>query len=265
MKTADEKTTSQPGMSEPFIQIEDLRKSFGRQEVLKGVNLEVKRGEILVVIGRSGEGKSVMLKHIMGLMDADSGVVRVDGEDITDLGERKLGRVRRKLGMLFQEGALFDSLNVARNVAFPLLEAGWKNTDEIFDQVRRTLAEVDLEEHMAKMPINLSGGMRKRVSLARAVVTHPECVLYDEPTSGLDPVVSDSIDRLIRKLRDVFNLTSLVVTHDMKSAYHIADRIAFYRQGTIYFLGTPDELNAQDDPVIRDFIEGRSRPHDVDL
>jgi len=250
---------STAGKSPYFIEIENLRKTFGKQEVLKGVDLKVKRGEILVIIGRSGSGKSVLLKHIMGLLRADSGSIRVDGQEVTELPERKLGPLRKKLGILFQEGALFDSLNVARNVAFPLFEMGMRNRQEVLRLVKEALADVDLEQHLAKMPIELSGGMRKRVSLARAIVTKPECILYDEPTSGLDPIVADSIDFLIRKMQDSHHLTSLVVTHDMKSAYRVADRIAFYRDGQIYFLGTPEALKNSPDPVIQDFIHGRSR------
>jgi phospholipid/cholesterol/gamma-HCH transport system ATP-binding protein len=246
-----------------YIQIQDLHKSFGKQEVVKGVSLAVKRGETLVIIGRSGEGKSVLLKLILGLLRADSGSVRVDGQEVTKLPERKLGPVRRKLGMLFQDGALFDSLNVARNVAFPLFEAGLRDRKEVLRRVKEALAQVELEEHLAKMPVNLSGGMRKRVSLARAVVSKPECVLYDEPTSGLDPVVADSIIYLIAKMKEVHHLTSVVVTHDMKCAYQVGDRIALLREGKIYFLGTPCELKGNPDPVVQDFIQGRSQPRQV--
>lgn len=246
-----------------YIEIEGLRKSFGKQEVIKGVDLKVKRGETLVIIGRSGEGKSVLLKLILGLLKADGGSVRVAGQEVTQLPERKLGPVRRKLGMLFQDGALFDSLNVARNVAFPLFEAGMRDRKEVFLRVKEALTQVELEEHMAKLPINLSGGMRKRVSLARAVVSKPECVLYDEPTSGLDPVVADSIIYLIAKMKEVHHLTSVVVTHDMKCAYRVGDRIALFRQGKIYFMGTPDALRGNPDPVIQDFIQGRSEPRQI--
>lgn len=227
------------------------------------MNLEIKRGESMVIIGGSGTGKSVTLKHIMGLLHPDRGRVFVDGEEVSSLPERKLGPIRRKVGILFQDGALFDSFNVAENVAFPLFEAGLKDRKEIFERVREALAVVNLEEHLAKMPNNLSGGMRKRVSLARAIVTHPECILYDEPTSGLDPVVSDQINILIREMQKRYEVTSLVVTHDMKSAYHVGDRIAFAREGQVYFLGTPNEVKACKDPIVQDFIEGRSRPNAI--
>lgn len=254
---------SPQGSSPNYIEIQDLRKSFGRQEVIKGVNLEIRRGETFVIIGRSGEGKSVLLKLILGILRADSGVVRVDGDEVTRLPERKLGPVRRKLGMLFQDGALFDFMNVARNVAFPLFEAGLRDRKEVLRRVEEALTQVELEEHMAKMPIALSGGMRKRVSLARAVVSKPECVLYDEPTSGLDPVVADSIIYLITKMKETHRLTSVVVTHDMKCAYRVADRIALFRKGQIYFLGTPEELKNNPDPVVQDFIQGRSQPRQL--
>lgn len=256
-KQSEEKTPN-------YIEIRDLWKSFGKQEVLKGLSLNVRRGETFVIIGRSGEGKSVLLKHILGLMNADSGSVRVDGQEVTGLAERKLGAIRRKLGMLFQEGALFDSMNVARNVAFPLFEAGLRDRKEVFRRVKEALTDVELEEHLAKMPMNLSGGMRKRVSLARAIVSKPECVLYDEPTSGLDPVVADSIIDLITKMKEVHHLTSVVVTHDMRCAYRTGDRIALFRKGHIYFLGTPDALKNNPDPVIQDFIQGRAQPRQVE-
>ncbi len=243
-----------------FLQIEDVHKSFGAQEVLRGMNLKVRRGETMVIIGGSGTGKSVTLKHVMGLLQPDEGRVFVDGEEVNVLPERKLGAIRRKIGLLFQDGALFDSLNVAENVAFPLFEAGLRDRSAVFERVREALTVVNLQEHLAKMPNNLSGGMRKRVSLARAIVTKPECILYDEPTSGLDPVVSDQINILIREMQARYRITSLVVTHDMKSAYHVGDRIAYAREGRVYFVGTPDELRNCDDPDVQDFLEGRSRP-----
>lgn len=251
-------------VEDPFLVIRDLRKRFGMQEVLKGTNLTVHRGETVVIIGRSGSGKSVLLKHIMGLVEADSGSIHVDGEEITGLHERELGRIRRKIGILFQDGALFDSFNVAENVAFPLMETGMRDREAIYERVKEALEDVDLGEHLAKMPNNLSGGMRKRAALARAIVTRPSCILYDEPQSGLDPIVSDSINLLIRKLQRKYGITSIVVTHDMKSAYQIGDRIAYYREGEIYFIGTPGELQSNSDPLIQDFIEGRSRPNRQD-
>lgn len=243
----------------PFLAVSDLRKSMGTQEVLRGVDLEIKRGECVVILGQSGEGKSVLLKHLIGLIAPDSGSIRIDGEEIVGLSERRLNPVRRKLGVLFQDGALFDSMTVAENVAFPLRERGIRDLDTLLAKVRAALEVVGLEAHMEKMPINISGGMRKRVALARAIVTRPECIFYDEPTSGLDPIVADSIDHLIRRLQRKFDITSVVVTHDMKSMFHIADRVAYLRGGRIYFYGTPDEIRASSDLQIQNFLEGRSQ------
>ncbi len=241
-----------------FVEVRDLHKTLGKQEVLRGVTLDIRRGECLVVLGQSGEGKSVLLKHLIGLMAPDSGSIRIDGEEIVNLSERQLSPVRRKLGVLFQDGALFDSMTVAENVAFPLRELGIRDIGTLLARARTALEVVGLEQHMEKMPINISGGMRKRVALARAIITQPECILYDEPTAGLDPVVADSIDHLIRRLQREFEVTSIVVTHDMKSMFHIADRVAYLREGRIYFLGTPEEIRRSEDPVITNFIQGRS-------
>lgn len=243
---------------ESFIEVSELRKTLGNQPVLRGVDLSVRRGETMVVMGRSGEGKSVFLKHLIGLMIPDSGSIRVDGEEIVGLGERQMSPVRKKIGVLFQEGALFDSMTVAENVAFPLQERGIRNRVELLEKVTEALRVVELDEHLDKMPVTLSGGMRKRVGLARAIVTEPRCILYDEPTAGLDPVVADSIDHLIRRLQKKFTVTSVVVTHDMKSVFKVASRVAYLREGAIYFLGTPEELQASTDPNIVNFIEGRS-------
>ncbi len=241
-----------------MITIRNLHKTLGKQEVLRGIDLEVRKGETCVVIGRSGGGKSVLLKHFVGLLQPTSGEVLVDGSDIAGLPERKLGAIRRKVGILFQSGALFDSMNVEENIAFPLREAGLKNKKEIDERVSEALEMVDLAGEQKKMPENLSGGMRKRVGLARTIVSRPECILFDEPTTGLDPIASDSINHLIRRLQKRLSVTSVVVTHDMKTAYHTADRIAYLHEGRIYFLGTSEELRASVDPVIRDFVEGRS-------
>ncbi len=241
-----------------FFDVEEIYKSFNTQHVLRGASLQVQRGETMVIIGASGGGKSVFLKHLIGLMQPDRGRVCVDGVEISSLHERRLGSVRRKVGILFQNGALFDFMNVAQNVAFPLREAGVRDQGEIERRVREALQVMDMEKDMEKMPIDLSGGMRKRVALARAVVSKPACILYDEPTTGLDPVTADSINHLIRRLQEDFEITSVAVTHDMRSAYHIGDRIAFLVDGQIYFSGTPEELRASRDPVIVDFIEGRS-------
>jgi phospholipid/cholesterol/gamma-HCH transport system ATP-binding protein len=243
-----------------MIEVRGLAKSIGRQEILRGVNLTVAKGETLVIIGRSGGGKSVLLKHLVGLMIPDSGEIWIDGENITGLTERQLGPIRLKVGILFQSGALFDSMTVEENIAFPLQEAGERDPAKIARNVSEMLEVIELEGEQRKMPVNLSGGMKKRVGLARSIIRRPSCVLYDEPTAGLDPVVSDSINRLIRRLQKRFGVTSVVVTHDMKSAFHIADHIAYLHEGRIYFYGTPQELEISRDPLIQDFMLGRSEP-----
>lgn len=244
--------------AKPFIELTDVRKSIGEQKILRGVNLTIREGETMVLIGGSGGGKSVTLKHIIGLMRPDSGRVKIDGQCIVGLAERELADIRRKIGVLFQNGALFDSMTVGQNVAFPLRERGEKNLHILTDRATEALELVGLAEHIDKAPNHLSGGMRKRVALARAMVTHPKCMLYDEPTAGLDPIATNSIDHLIRDMQARYNVTSVVVTHDMKSAYHIGDRIAFLREGAVYFCGTPEELQACEDPLVKDFIEGNS-------
>jgi phospholipid/cholesterol/gamma-HCH transport system ATP-binding protein len=244
--------------ADPFISIRDLHKKLGRQEVLRGVDLDVQAGQTLVVIGRSGGGKSVLLKHIIGLFKPTSGEVLVEGQNITGLSERQLASVRKKIAILFQSGALFDSMSVEQNIAFPLLESGMKDRAEIDKKVAEALDVVDLSGEQKKMPENLSGGMRKRVGLARAIVSNPACILYDEPTTGLDPIVADSINHLIRRLQKRFQVTSIVVTHDMKSAFHVADQVAYLYEGRIYFKGTPAELQASTDPLIQNFINGKS-------
>lgn len=242
----------------PFIQISGLKKSFGAQKTLQGVDLTIHHGETLVLIGPSGEGKSVLLKHIIGLLHPDEGTVKLDGADLCCLKERQLAKIRRRMGYLFQNAALFDSLTVAQNVAFPLREAGLKDQAEIDQRVHEALELVELDEHKNKMPINLSGGMRKRVGIARAIIGRPECVLYDEPTAGLDPIVTDVIDLMILRLQKRFQVTSIVITHDMGSVFKIADRVAMLKNGVIYFLGTRDELRNSPDPEIQNFIAGRS-------
>jgi len=245
-----------------MISVRQLRKTLGTNEVLRGVDLEVANGETCVIMGRSGCGKSVLLKHFIGLFKPTSGEVWVEGEDITPLPERKLGSLRKKLGMLFQSAALFDSMNVEENIAFPLRETGLKNPKEIRDRVAEALEMVDLAGEQKKMPEDLSGGMRKRVGLARTIVSRPACLLYDEPTTGLDPIASDSINHLIRRLQRRLAVTSVVVTHDMKTAFHTADRIAFLHEGRIYFYGLPAELRASRDETIVNFIEGHSGDSD---
>ncbi len=240
------------------ISVTGLVQTLGGQPILRGLNLKVHEGETLVLLGRSGGGKSVFLRHLIGLIQPLEGSIKIDGVEISRLGERQLAPVRRSMGMLFQDGALFDSMNVGQNVAFPLRERGEKDEQVIAQKVADALQVVGLAGQQHKMPVNLSGGMRKRVALARAIVTQPRCMLYDEPTAGLDPIVADSIDLLIRRLQRRFHVTSVVVTHDMKSTFTIADHVALLHEGVCYFYGTCDQLRASTDPVIRDFVEGRS-------
>ena len=245
-------------MNSAMIAVKGLTKRIGRQEILRGIDLTVAKGETLVIIGRSGGGKSVLLKHVIGLMQPDAGEIWIDGQNIIGLGERKLAAVRQKVGILFQNGALFDSMTVEENIAFPLREAGERDAKVIRRRVDEILEVMEMEGQQEKMPVNLSGGMKKRVGLARSIIRRPSCILYDEPTSGLDPVVSDSINRLIRRLQERFQVTSIVVTHDMKSALHLADHIAYLHEGRIHFYGTPQELELSTDSILQDFLLGRS-------
>lgn len=248
--------------SHVMLSVSKLTKAIDGQQILRGVDLQVDAGETLVIIGRSGSGKSVLLKHLIGLMTPTSGEVRIEGRQIVGLSERQLLPIRKSVGMMFQGCALFDAMTVEENVAFPLREAGERNPKIIHDKVADALEVVDLAGNEQKMPVNLSGGMKKRVAMARVIITHPHCVLYDEPTAGLDPVVSDSINHLIRRLQKRFGMTSIVVTHDMKCAAFVADKIAYLHEGAIYFYGTFQELMASQDPLIQDFIEGRSGDSD---
>jgi len=248
--------------SSNLIEVRDLRQAIGGQEILRGVNIDIPKGETLVLLGQSGGGKSVFLRHLIGLMRPLSGSIRIEGEEIARLDERQLEPVRRKIGMLFQDGALFDSMSVFDNIAFPLRERGERDEKVIREKVARSLELVSLQGQEKKMPVNLSGGMRKRASLARAIISEPSCILYDEPTAGLDPIVSDTINKLIRRLQSQLRVTSIVVTHDMISTDHIADRVALLKEGRIHFDGTLNALHSSTDPVITDFIEGRS--HEID-
>jgi phospholipid/cholesterol/gamma-HCH transport system ATP-binding protein len=241
-----------------MIVVRLLAKRIDQQDILRGVNLEVPTGETLAIIGRSGGGKSVLLKHLVGLMEPNSGEIWIQGQNIIGLTERQLGEIRKKVGILFQGGALFDSMTVAENIAFPLREAGERDPRVLRTKVGEMLEVMEMEGQEEKMPESLSGGMKKRVGLARAIIRRPSCVLYDEPTAGLDPVVADSINRLIRRLQERFRMTSIVVTHDMKSAFDVADRIAYLHEGRIYFHGTPGELQQSTDQLIQDFLLGRS-------
>jgi phospholipid/cholesterol/gamma-HCH transport system ATP-binding protein len=241
-----------------MIAVHGLVKTIGAQEILRGVDLDVARGETLAIIGRSGGGKSVLLKHLIGLMRPDAGEILIEGQNIIDMSERNLASIRQKVGILFQGSALFDSMTVAENIAFPLREAGERDAKVLRKRVSEMLEVMELQGQEEKMPVNLSGGMKKRVGLARSIIRQPSCILYDEPTSGLDPVVSDSINHLIRRLQQRLGVTSIVVTHDMKNAFHVADRIAYLHEGKIYFQGTPEQLRQSPDQLLQDFLLGRS-------
>lgn len=245
-------------MADPFIRVRGLEQKFGSQVVLRGVDLDVFRGETLVLLGGSGGGKSVLLKHLPGLLRPWKGSVEIDGVDISALDERALAPFRRKVGIMFQGSALFDSMSVGENVAFPLRESGEKSAAVIASRVAEALEIVRLPGQQDKMPADLSGGMRKRVALARAVVGHPACVLYDEPHAGLDPITADSIDHLIKDLQHHHRMTNVVITHEMRSVFHIADRVVFLQEGRIHWSGSPEELKATRDPVLRPFVDGDS-------
>ena len=241
-----------------MIEVRNLQKSFGAQKILDGVSFRIETGESVVIIGRSGGGKSVLLKHIVGLLQPDSGEVLIDGENIEPMNERELLRVRSKFGMLFQGAALFDSMTVAENVAFAFRRNKRMSDAEIQRKVAEALEVVELPGIENKKPSELSGGMRKRVGLARAIVYQPQIVLYDEPTTGLDPIVSDAIDHLILRVRDRYKVTSVVVTHDMRSARRVGQRILMLHEKKIYAAGTPDEIFNSSDPIVRRFIDGVS-------
>ena len=243
-----------------MIETRQLKKSFGSQPILCGVDLRIENGESAVIIGRSGGGKSVLLKHLIGLLQPDSGEVLVDGENIVAMNERQLLRVRRKFGMVFQGAALFDSMSVAENVAFGLRRHEHLTEAEIAKRVAAALDMVDLPGTEKKNPAELSGGMRKRVGLARAIIYEPQILLYDEPTTGLDPIVSDSIDKLIIRVRDQLKVTSIVVTHDMRSARRVGNHVLMLHEKKIYANCTPEALFASRDAVIRQFVDGVADP-----
>jgi phospholipid/cholesterol/gamma-HCH transport system ATP-binding protein len=247
-----------------MIEVRDLKKRFGANTILDGVQFRIENGESVVIIGRSGGGKSVLLKHLIGLLRPDSGQVLVDGENIVPMNERQLLRVRHKFGMLFQGAALFDSMTVRENIAFPLKHEGKTpgSESEINQKVTEVLEMVELPGIEDKKPSELSGGMRKRVGLARAIVYQPQIILYDEPTTGLDPVVSDSIDQLMERVRDKLKVTSVIVTHDMRTARRLGQRILMLHEKKIYASGSAEEIFNTKDPIVRRFIEGVSDPKD---
>ncbi|MBI4342702.1 MAG: ABC transporter ATP-binding protein [Candidatus Omnitrophica bacterium] len=241
-----------------MIEIKDLSKAFNGHQVLDRANLTIQTGETMVIIGRSGSGKSVLLKHIIGLMKPDGGLVRVDGEHVAQLSGAALDTLRMRFGMLFQSAALFDSMTAFENVAFPLQEHTTMSPEAIAQRVHECLQLVGLQDVDGLYPAELSGGMRKRVGLARALAISPSIVLYDEPTTGIDPIMGDIINDLIVALRDRLKVTSVVVTHDMRSAYKVADRIAMLYNGDILEVGTPEEIRASKNPYVQQFIKGEA-------
>jgi phospholipid/cholesterol/gamma-HCH transport system ATP-binding protein len=242
-----------------LFEVRGLTKAFGRHVVLSGLDIDVFAGEVITIIGESGSGKSILLKAMMGLLDADAGTIRFDGEEVTGQTEREWTQTRRRIGMLFQESALFDSLNVYDNVSYALQEQTTMTEDEIAQRVEETLALVGLPgiEHMS--PADLSGGMRKRVALARAVAVRPEVVFYDEPAEGLDPINVTRVNRLLLGLQKSLNVTSVVVTHNLKAAFAISDRLALIHDGAVAATGAPEALLESEDPVVREFIGDRMR------
>ena len=243
---------------DPKIRIRDLRKSFGPKQVLDGVDVEVAPAESLVIIGGSGTGKSVLLKHVIGLLKPDSGTIEVDGTAVETLGNREITEFRRKFGMSFQEGALFDSMTVWQNVAFPLQRLTPMSRGEVRDRVEECLGMVRLEGVGEKMPSQLSGGMRRRVGFARAIAHSPEILLFDEPTTGLDPVTTALIDEVIVDLNDRLKTTTVTITHDLESAWRIGDRVAMIHRGKIIADAPPEQFRRLDDARVQQFIHGRA-------
>jgi len=247
-----------------MIRVNHIEKGFGEQVVLRDISFVVDEGESVAIIGRSGTGKSVLIKHLVGLLHPDAGEVFIDDENLVGMKERQLLHVRQKFGMLFQGAALFDSMSVHENIAFPLRRSGLKDEAEITNRVESVLQLVELPGVGGKMPAELSGGMQKRVGLARAIVHRPKIVLYDEPTTGLDPVVSDSIDQLMMRVRDEFHVTSIVITHDMRCARRMGQRIIYLREGQVYLDAPADAVFNSSDSVVTRFIEGRADLKEVD-
>jgi phospholipid/cholesterol/gamma-HCH transport system ATP-binding protein len=240
------------------IRVRGLNKTFGPQHVLRGLDLDIERGRTNIIIGGSGQGKSVLMKHLMGLLHPDSGEIWVDGVDVVKFSTAEMGKLRRKFGMVFQYAALFDSMNVVENIAFPLIERYKLSRDEIMKRVRDLLERLDLanvDGIEKKIPPELSGGQRKRVGLARALIDRPEILLYDEPTTGLDPVATKNVDEMIRRTADDFGVTSVVISHDMASTFRIGDRISMLAEGKIVVTGTPQEVLASRHPALREFVE----------
>jgi len=242
-----------------MIRIVDLHKYFGEIRALRGVNLEIEKGETMVIIGQSGSGKSVLIKHLVGILKPDRGEIYVDGEEITHLKEDELPRITRKFGMLFQGAALFDSLTVGQNVSFGLERYTDSSPEEIQELVAESLAKVGLRDIENLMPHELSGGMKKRVGLARAIAYRPEIILYDEPSTGIDPIRADAINELINLMKEELKVTSVVITHDMVSSYKVADRMAMLYEGRIIMTGTPGEIKNSENQVVQQFIHGQAK------
>ena len=247
-------------MADAFVKFEDVHKAFGAKKVLTGITFDIRREETMVVLGGSGSGKSVLIRHVIGLHRPDRGRLFVDGEDIVGYGEEQLVPIRKKVAMLFQGGALFDSMNVRENVAYGLREHTALSEPEIERIVRAKLAMVRLEGVEDLMPSELSGGMKKRVALARSISMDPQCILYDEPTTGLDPVTANTINDLIRDMQQQLRVTSVVVTHDIASAFFVGDRIGYLHEGQMRFVGTVAEARASRDPLLRSFLDGGRDP-----
>ena len=241
-----------------MIELSDLHKSFNGHHVLQGVNLTIPDGKITVIIGRSGGGKSVLLKHVIGLLKPDGGSVKVDNVDLSGLDDRQLKDFRKRFGMLFQNAALFDSMNVFENIAFPLVEHKKMTAREIRDRVHEVLELVGLKDVDQKMPSELSGGMRKRVGLARAIVLSPQILLYDEPTTGLDPIMTDSVDQLILTTQKKLRVTSVVISHDIEATFRIADKVAMIHEGKILLEGDEKAFRSSREPFVKKFLEGKS-------
>ncbi len=239
-----------------MIEIKELYKAFGKQEVLKGVNLNINEGEVTAIIGRSGGGKSVLLKNIVGLLKPDRGSIFIKGEDITELKGSKLDQIRAEIGVVFQGGALFDSMTVYENVAFPLREKTKLNKETIHESVLNALKDVGLKGMEYKYPAELSGGMRKRVALARALIGKPKIILFDEPTTGLDPILVRSIHKLIRDTQKQYGFTGLIISHEIPEIFEISDRVAMLHEGKIVEVGTPEEIQKSENIIVKNFIMG---------
>ncbi len=241
-----------------MIEFHDIHKAFGSKQVLRGVSLGVDTGDVRYIIGTSGAGKSVLVKHLVGLIRPDAGRVILDGEDITDLTEREFYPVRRKCAMVFQHSTLFDSMTLAENVALPLRKHQNMTEREADKEAVQRLAQVQMDAEAHRYPADIGDGLRKRVAIARALTMEPEYVIFDEPTTSLDPLAAENVDRLIRQLSDDFGVTSIVVSHDLRSIFNVADHIAMLYKGEVLLDGTPEDFRRAEDPVVRQFIEGRA-------